>query len=292
MVSFDGYNPIVIAVYFIAVAGIAMFCMHPVILLLSLFGAVSLFLIRNGGRGGKSHLFFLLLFLCMTLINPLVSHNGVTVLFVWNHNPITAEALLYGFLAAVMILSVLYWCRSFASVMTEDKLLYLFGRLSPKLSLTLSMALRYVSLMAEQAKKIQMAQTAMGLYREESIFSRLRGSVRVFSVLLTWSLENGIITADSMSARGYGIGKRRSFSLFRFGLGDGVLLGLVVGLSAVTCLGIGFDALQFACYPRVVFGETTALSFGAVISYGLLCFLPTLIEMEERIKWKFLRRSI
>ena len=42
--------------------------------------------------------------------------------------------------------------------------------------------------------------------------------------LLDFQLENGIITADSMTARGYGIGRRSRFSLFRWRRGDALLL--------------------------------------------------------------------
>ena len=80
MRSFSEYNPIAVAVWFFSVTGVAMFCSYPILMAISLSGAVLFFLIRNGFTHGKTHLFFWLLFAVLALANPLVSHNGKTVL--------------------------------------------------------------------------------------------------------------------------------------------------------------------------------------------------------------------
>ncbi|MBQ7930299.1 MAG: cobalt transport protein, partial [Clostridia bacterium] len=236
MRSFENANPLALAVYFLSVSGISMFCMNPLLLFLSLTGAVLYYFVRSGRKRMKSHLWSLGLFLVLVVLNPLVSHNGVTVLFVLNHNPVTLEAAVYGIAAAGMILAVLYWFRSFTEIMTSDKLLYLFGKFSPKLALVLSMGLRYVPLFTRQAQKIGQTQTALGLYKDDNLIDRFRGGMRIFDVLVTWGLENGIITADSMTARGYGIGKRSHFSIFRFRRSDIVLLISTAFLLGVTVL--------------------------------------------------------
>ena len=58
MRPFEEYNPIVHLVYFLSCSAIVMFFLHPVTVLLSLMGALSLFLVRNGSAHGKSHLLF------------------------------------------------------------------------------------------------------------------------------------------------------------------------------------------------------------------------------------------
>lgn len=287
----EQYHPVVIAIYFLLVAGIAMFCMQPVLLGLSLFGALLYFCVQKdrpkGGHGG-----FVLLFFAVALLNPVISHNGVTVLFVLNHNPVTAEAFFYGLGMATMLLAVLYWFRIFTHIMTSDKLLCLFGGLSPKLALVLSMGLRYVPLFRQQIQKIHQAQTGLGLYKEDNIIDRFRGGLRVFSVMVTWTLENGIITADSMAARGYGVGKRSHFSIFYFRKNDGLLLGCVALLFALTCVSLGRGALDFSYYPAIEWGQVTPWTYIGYISYGMLVLLPTFLEMGETIKWNYLQRKI
>ena len=68
MRSPEDCNPIASALYFLAVAGIAMFSMNPVLLLTSLAGALLYFLVRNGARGAVTHLWMLGLFLVLFLV--------------------------------------------------------------------------------------------------------------------------------------------------------------------------------------------------------------------------------
>lgn len=292
MKSFSEYNPIVIAVWFFSVTGVAMFCNYPLIMAISLCAAVLFFIVRNGFSHGKEHLFFMLLFLILAIANPVVSHNGKTVLFVMNHNPVTLEALLYGINSSAMIIGVLYWFRSFTQIMTSEKLLYITGALSPKLSLVLSMALRFVPLFSRQSAKINNAQTAMGLYKDDNIIDDIKGKSRVFSILITWALENGIITADSMEARGFGIGRRTQLRRFRFCTHDIMLLMSTLLLISVTSAAVGTDSLSFSFYPSISAKPLGTIGIAGLISYGLLTVLPIIIETEVSLRWKYLRSGI
>ncbi len=292
MRTFSEYNPAAVAVYFLAVIGIAMFCLDPILLFLSLLGGIFYQIARKSARPLKTHAYFLLLFLLSVLVNPIFSHNGVTVLFVVNDSPITLEATVYGAVAGLMILAVLYWFRAFTQIFTSDKLLYLFSRLSPKLALILSMGLRYVPLFGEQARRIRETQTALGLYKDGNVVDRFRGGVRVFSVMVTWSLENGIITADSMTARGYGLERRTHFSIFRFRRGDWLLLGTTITLTAVCLTALALNPTPFTCYPAILWPPLSPLTAAAYGSYGLLAFLPTILEAKEALKWRSLLSKI
>lgn len=290
MRSFSSYNPIVITVYFIAVVGIVMFCMNPVILSLSLLGALSLYFIRNGLRDGRTHMYSILFFIVLTVINPLVSHNGVTVLFVMNNKPVTFEAFIYGIATASMIISVLYWFRTFSEIMTSDKLLYIFGLFSPRLALILSMALRYVPLFNRQWGKVNQAQKALGIYKEDNIVDNFKGKLRIFGIMITWALENGIITADSMMARGYGIGKRSKFSEFRFYKDDIIFVLISVIMFVLSLLGI--KEIKFEYYPAIKMSDLTLSGITGYLAYAVLVFIPVIIEVKEVLKWKYLRSKI
>jgi energy-coupling factor transport system permease protein len=285
MQGFTERNPIAVAVYFLAAAGIAMFSMDPALLTVSLCGAVGLFLLLDGFRSLRSHLWMLGLFLLSAVINPLTYHNGRTVLLVVNHNPITLEACLYGIAAAGMILSTLYWFRSFSRIMTGDRLLYLLGGLSPGLALVISMALRYVPLYGRQWRRVEESQRTLGLYREENAVDTLRGKARVFSVMTTWALENGVITADSMAARGYGTGRRTHFTLFRFRADDILLLVLSLVLAGVALWGAAGRTVQY--YPVFSLSPLTGRALAGYLAYGGLALLPLMLQIKEWIAWRF-----
>ncbi len=292
MQSFEACNPIVVTVYFLSVIGILMFSQNPILLLLGFVGALIYSLMQSRRRTPRTHLFYLLLFLILALINPLTSHNGKSVLFVINDSPITLEALVWGLVSAGILITVLYLFRTMSEILTRDKLLYVFGSLSPKLALILSMGLRYVSLFREQAKKISECQRALGLYKEDNIFDKIKSDLRVFSILITWALENGITTADSMAARGYGKHRRTYFTLFRFRKCDASVLILTLLASALTLLGMALGALNFNFYPTLAFCSLTPLGIAAYTAFGVLAALPIILETEERIRWNYLQSRI
>ena len=292
MRGFRELNPAVIAVYYLCVIGTAMFIMHPVIITLSLVGAVTLYITIDKKRKAGLHVSFFLLFLILAVINPIWYHNGVTVLFVVNDSPITLEALLYGVFAAAMIISVLYRFRTFSMIMTADKLMYIFGKLSPKISLILSMALRYIPLMRKQTEKVRSTQKALGIYRGDNIADTLKGEIRIFSIMATWSLENGIITADSMEARGYGVQKRTSFSLFRLKVSDAVFLVLCLIPTAIVITAAVMGETDMTYYPAISAVTASPPALASYISYGILSFLPSILEWKEVLRWKYLISKI
>ncbi len=285
------YNPWAVFVCLAGIVGIAMFAINPVMQALCLCGGLLYFCITISD-GYKTHLWYLLLFVLCTFINPLFNHNGKTVLLVINDRPFTFEALLFGLLLAAMIVSVLYWFRVFSAIMSAERLQYLCGRLSPKAALLLSLTLRYIPLYKRQLNKTRAAQQALGQYSEEKISDRLRGGFGIFSIMTTWALENGIITADSMTARGYGSGRRTRFVPYAWHKRDIILLILSLLLIGSTVSGLINGAGNFEFYPSLRVPEITAEAVLTWSVYGVLVLLPSLIELKETVKWKYLMSKI
>lgn len=289
MNAFSSCHPAVLMLYFVAVLLVAMFTQNPVMLCLALLGGVGFCTLLERPRNFLHNMAFYMPLFCMIAVtNPLFSHNGMTPLFFLNGNPVTLEAVLYGLAIATMLVAVLYWFKCYNHIMTSEKILYLFGKAIPKLSLLLSTALRFVPLFKAQIKKIQQAQKAMGLYASNSYVDKLRSAVRVFSAMLTWSLENAIDTGDSMKARGYGLKGRSHFALFRFTARDGILLGVMFFLLLFVLLGLTLKETAFSFYPRITPVRTTPLSVMAYAAFGGLAFLPFIMEVAENLHWKAL----
>lgn len=292
MRNFSDYDPFAVSVWFFAVTGMAMFCNYPVLMLISLAGGILFFLVRNGTKHAKSHLFFFMLFVVLAIANPIVSHNGMTVLFVVNDSPVTLEAVLYGLNSAAMIVGVLYWFRSYTQLMTSDKLLSVTGRLSPKISLLLSMALRCVPMLRRQADRTADAQKAMGLFKDDNIIDDIHGNIRVFSAVTTWALENGITSADSMAARGFGTGRRTQMRKYKLRRSDIIFMAVTLGLLGVCVAAAAHGSFEFGFYPLTDrIRPDTAGKFG-IAAYALLVTVPTIIETEAALKWRYLKSKI
>lgn len=277
-----------LAVYFLSVLTAAMFISNPIMQCSALAGGILFCIVLEPLRKIPGNIgFYVPMFLLVAISNPLFSHNGVTPLFFLNGNPVTAEAFAYGTALAVTVVGVMLWCRCYGEIMTSDKFLCLFGKTLPKLSLILSMALRFIPMFKRQMKKVGKAQKAMGLYSSGGYVDKIRSALRIFSAMLSISLENSMDTAASMKARGYGLKGRTAFSLFRFSAADGVLLAICLLSIAVTLIGEAAGATVFYYYPRI---SELKMSVGAVsvyVSFGILSFLPFIIEVKESLVWKY-----
>ncbi len=293
MKAFSKLHPAVLFLYFAVMVAFSMFLRNPVTVGLSLCGAAAFCAMLTDGREKLNDLkFYIPLTVLITATNPLFSHNGRTPLFFLNGNAFTLEAIWYGAFIALMLIAVLLWSKSYSKIVTGDKYLYLFGRVVPKTALILSVALRYVPILKLQAQKTRDAQKTLGLYSTGSMADNAVSTAKVYSALVGWSLENAVETGRHMKARGWGRGRRTSFSTFRFRAADGAVLALVVLGAALTGLASAKGTLTFSFYPAPTPLPADALSVAAYASFGALAFLPFMIETEELIRWNCLRSEI
>lgn len=288
MRAFEQYHPIVLMVYFLSVLLVCMFVWNPVIQLLALLGGICFGAALQRPKEILSDIgFYLPLFFLVAVTNPLFSHNGVTPLFFLNGNAVTLEAFAYGIAIAVMVIAVLLWCKCYTVIMTSDKVLYLFGKAIPKLSLVLSMALRFVPMFKRQMGKVSRAQKAMGLYSGKSYTDRVCSFMRVFMAMIAWALENSMETSASMKARGYGLKGRTNFALFRFFSRDGMLLVMSLLLLGGTLAGVGAGEMVFYYYPRISGFNCSVSAMAVYAAFGVLSFLPFMIEVKENVQWNY-----
>ncbi|UWP58144.1 energy-coupling factor transporter transmembrane component T [Ruminococcus gauvreauii] len=293
MSEFAGYHPAVLFIYYVLVLVFAMFTVHPVVLAFVLLGGILLFGALNPLRVlARNLLYYFFFFLLLAVTNPLFAHNGETILFFMNDNPITLEAFVYGAALAIMIVGVMFWCKNYNLIMTSDKFIYLFGKAIPRLSLVLSLALRFIPLFKEQIHKINQTQKVMGLYSTDSRMDRLMSGMRVFNSILSWAIENSLETADAMKARGYGLPGRTNFSLFKFRKRDGVLLGAIAVLTAAIWAGYFLLPLNFTFYPVVDQIQNTRQAAGVYAVVLIYMILPALLEIKEKLRWNYLKSRI
>lgn len=286
--GFSGLHPLVGFFYFALVLVFTMFFDHPVSLGLSLGAAVWCAGHLNGWRSLASQGRYLLpTALFAALLNPAFNHRGDTVLARFpTGSALTLESVLYGLAAAAMLCAVLLWFSCYNTVMTSDKFLYLFGRIIPALSLVLSMALRFVPRFKAQLRAAVEAQRSLGRdLSRGGLLRRLRLAGAILSILVTWSLENAIDTADSMKSRGYGLPGRTAFSLYRLDGRDLAVLGWLAlsGGAVLLCWALG--GLSFQYYPTLQGDGATPLAVGGQLAYLALCLTPVILNRWEAWKW-------
>lgn len=293
--TFSRYHPLVNFVYFALVFAFSMVFQHPACLLISLTLACVYAARLNGKRALRFALKGVLpLMLVCAAVNPLFNHRGMTILWYFpGGNPLTMESIAYGFAAAAMLAAVMTWFSCFHRVFTSDKFIYLFGRVIPGLSLVLSMTLRFVPRFRAQLQAVTAAQKCVG--RDPAaggLVQRARRAVTVFSIMVTWALENGVDTADSMKSRGYGLPGRSAFSIYRLTGRDKLALTVMAALGACVIAGGALGWLDFHYFPAL--GAETRLHemILCLAAYALLCALPVWIDDWEDRKWKRIQSNI
>lgn len=293
MKIFAKLHPAVEFIYFVLVILITAFTNNPVIIGLSfLFSLIFCAFYIGVKKLFSSLLGALPLMVVIALINPLFVHKGETILFFLNDNPVTKEAVLYGVSSSVMLAAVYYWCKAYNEIVTSDKFIYLFGRVSPKLSLLLSLIIGFVPKLKRKYKEIDEAQKTLGVYSSGGYVDKLAGKFRVLSILLTDALESSVCTADGMQARGYGLKGRTAYSPYIFTPYDviSLLLILAAGITAIVLFIIKTG--RFVYYPTI-----SPLNFGIkecalYICAAVVFAFPTVIEIKEEITWNCLRSKI
>ena len=223
--------------------------------------------------------------LLLALLAPLFNRNGSTPILYLASRPLTLEALTYGVFSALTLLSVLMLFRTFSVLMTADRLQCLLSHLSPPAALLLSLSLRLSELLRTQYRRICLAQRSLGRMDEQSLPRTLRSHVRCFSMLVTWAMEKGVIMADSMDARGYGLRRPSVYHPYRFTARDGGMLAMIVLLSLPPILAALCHEIGLTFYPTIVIPPITPLSTLARLSYGALGLLPLLFDRKEESSW-------
>lgn len=292
MKAMERQHPTAVCVYFMCVLLPAIFSINPVTAGLCFFsGAATLYLLDRE-KWGRTAVFSCGAVLVSGLLNPLFNHNGKTVLFFLNRNPVTLEATLYGLIMGFMIGSALIWGRCFTRVMDTDRLMTVMSGLNPKVSLVCSMALRYIPLLRLQAGSIREAQEGLGLLREDNGPDRIRSAVRRFDGLTTWGLENGVVMADSMTARGYGSGRRTRYRLHPWESKDTLWTACSLILAAAVAGGLISGAIRYEWMPEMKRPEAGQLSGCLYGLYTILCLAGAAEEITDRIRWNSLRSRI
>ena len=289
MNEFKTYHPIVNLVYFALVIGFSCFFMHPVCLGISLVCAFAYSAMQKGGSLAKRSLIYILPMLgIMALLNPVFNHRGATILgYLPSGNPLTMESIIYGFAAAVMLISIICWFSCFSEVMTSDKIVYLFGRVLPSVSLVFSMTLRFVPKFTSQLKAIVNVQKCLGKgMTGGSIVKRAKCGLSALSAATTWALENAVDTADSMKSRGYGLSGRTAFSIFRFDSRDKALFIAVMLLGIYVLFGSLNGVVHFSYFPYLSGAELSLYGLSVFAAYTALCLCPVIIELWEVRRWK------
>lgn len=284
--GFGSVHPVSAFTLYVFIFIMSMTASHPLTLLSSL-ACATIYDIKLRGKKAISFFIKFIIPVCIFsgLINGFFNNSGETILFLlpWGKN-FTLEGVIYGLIFALRTACVLIWLFSFNEVITNDKIIYLFGKISPKTALIVSMALRFIPLIIKQSEEISKAQKGIGAKgAQKSFIKRMSNASKRLSILVSWTLERGIDTMHSMAARGYGLKGRTTYSPFIFRIKD--LFILLAGISGVIAGFFIPSSLNASYIPVILIPFPDIKGFALWGFFVILQLFPFIYDITEDKKW-------
>lgn len=290
--TFSGFHPVVNLCFFGVAIGLTMCLMHPVFLLISLSASCIYFCHLQSARAFMRRVGYLIPVLLITAaMNPLFNPQGQTVLFsLGNGDPVTLESLCYGLCASALMGASIIWFNCSSVVFTTDKIICLFGRLVPSLSLLISMTLRFVPRFKDYLQASVQVQRSMRAPRNRT--EGLKQALTAFSATVSWAMEQSIVTADSMKSRGYGAANRTAYAVFRFEKRDAIALAVLAALALGTALPWVAGWVEWSFFPAMTGARWNPGAVASGLCFTGICLMPLTIDLTEDCKWNSLRSKI
>lgn len=292
--GFERCHPAVNLIYFAAVIAGTVAFRHPVFLVVSSLSACAYSIRRNRGKAVVINLCMLPLAAAFAVYYSSYHHFGITVLqqnFVGNN--MTLESLVYGLVLGICAAGVCIWMSCIYSVFSTDKMVYLFGQVSPRLSLFLAILLRMVPRIKKKAKKINMAQRGIGRGTgQENGWQRIKNTIRILSTLITWTIDSLMTASDAMRSRGSSLRGRTAFSIYRFDNRDRVYaIGMFLCIT-LTMMAVLLKFTGMTYDPRIIWKTIPPVMSLFYLGYAILCLMPLGLELWTDYQFRKARGSL
>ena len=266
---------------------------HPVFLAIAWLCAFAYSVRRAGRKAVIFNLFLLPLIVIFALYYSAYHHFGVTVLrknFIGNS--MTLESLVYGLVIGVRFSAVCMWLESLFSVVSSDKIIYLFGRISPRLSLFATILLRFLPRLFREAGRINLARKAIGRGAGQgNLLRRFCNCLGIFSMLITWMISALALESDFMRSRGSLLPGRTAFSIYRFDNRDRAFVIALFTCLTLTLMGAILGTGRMWYNPRILWRPLNALGLLTTAGYLVLCLMPLGLELWTDYRFRKARTS-
>lgn len=207
---FSGFHPATLLFYFMLLIIMIFMCNYNFILI---YAFISFSLSTVYLEGIKAYIKALIYYIILTLItgifNCIFNHSGDHIFLYVNDTPLTFDSLFYGMYTGVMVSCLLMWFKLFNHSMDNGKINYLIGKRFPVTGLIISMCFSFTNRFKRKLDEIRQA-----LYTLDNSRMTIKNAAITLNTLINVMLYDSVITADSMTARGYGLRHRRLYNRY------------------------------------------------------------------------------
>ncbi|MCM1084242.1 MAG: energy-coupling factor transporter transmembrane protein EcfT [Clostridium sp.] len=291
--KFENYHPGINFIYFLFSMTFILWFNHPVYVVIAFLSSFAYSIKLNGKREVIFNFILILFVVIYCLWYSYYNHFGITNIrknFIGNN--ITAEALFYGLVRGMTIAAFIMNFACLLAVFSTDKVIYLAGRLFPRLSLFISIFLRSFSRIRERNAAVTMSRKGIGMGKGQgTIIGGIRNRLRILSIVITWTLEDYMESSMSMKCRGYTLKHRTSFSIYRFDNRDrSLVIMLFIGIT-LTLMAVMLNQTTILYDPEIIMYRPKGWSYLFYLSYACFLLLPMGIEIVNAIKYEKMYRE-
>ena len=182
-----------------------------------------------------------------------------------------------------MLAAVFMWMTSYAVCMDSAATTALIGRAWPTVALMISQVMRLVPQFARRGRTVTSALAATPAAAPQGARECTASNLRTVSVLMGWGLEDSLTRADSMRARGYACGaKRTTYRRYRLRRADVVVLAATAALVLLNIPLAAIACAQYTFYPT----PPQLVMWWGYLPYAALMLLPATLSLREWWLWR------
>lgn len=281
--KFSNYHPLIGLIYYIMWIYFAVSTEHPLYMAVAFFSACCYLFMEKGKKAITVSALLIAVAVIYVVIYVSYNHFGVTVLCKNSiGNNITKEAIAYGLVRAVKYVTLINILILFVHTFSSEKLIYILGRACPRLSLFVAIFIRGFNQFKVKRTEVKASRHGIGKVSTGPL-RNIRRICEEYHALISWVIENYMISSKSMLSRGYCLKGRSSYAIYRFDNRDRCMLVAVSSLAIFIILNQYLGYMKALYNPKIVIGATNTAS---VLLFVLYCILPILVDTYYAFKYK------
>ncbi|SHK22663.1 energy-coupling factor transporter transmembrane component T [Tepidibacter formicigenes] len=254
-------------------------------------------LLLDGGKNlKKSIIYSLYSAFWIMMINPLVTHYGRTIIYKSSRIPIigkiriTLESIVFGANMGLKLICIVLIFLLYSLMIDSDDSFSFFSRFAHKFTLTLSMTTNILHRLRLEIVRVRDVMILRGVnFNQKNIFKKVKMYYPFLKVILISTLEGSLDRAEALYSKGYGKGKRTSYSQIEIKRVDYIFNFITFILICIFFYGLSLKVGFYDPYNELNFLKYKDMIF--LIYIDLILLIHSFLIWGCK-KWKFFRYMI
>lgn len=230
------------------------------------------------------------------IINPLVSQSGNTIIYKSPRIPvigkirITLESIVFGANMGVKLICIVLIFLLYSLMIDRDDSFSFFSKFAHKITLTLSMTTNIIHRLKIEITRVRDVMILRGVdFEQKNILKKVKMYYPFLKIILISTLEGSLDRAEALYSKGYGIGKRTSYSQVEIKRVDYIFNFITLILLSIFIYGLFSHMGFYDPYNELKFLKYKDMLFVIYIDLVLLIHILLIWGCK---KWKFLKYMI